>query len=182
MTTKHPPKLSKKASTKKPAPETKNHEPPPKTPPSQPPKSLYTMEIDRYRTFLKRGFNTAYKFYGFTLFHSLAPEEKVELFQKLGFEPKNPEDFYNLGCLAAQKEDYTTARDFFQKTLDVAADFEEAYYNLALTQEHLGDEKAAIHNWEMYNEFLDEDSSEAIVISEHLAELKAFKTETKKKK
>ncbi len=182
MPTKRKTKSSKKTTTKDASSPQENTKAPADHTLSRPPKSLYEKEIDGYRAFLKRGFDTAYRFYGFTLFHSLSPEEKVGLFQKLGFEPKNPEDFYNLGCLAVKKGDYTTARDFFQKTLELAADFEEAYYNLALTQEHLDDEKAAINNWEIYNEFLDEDSSEAIVVSEHIAELKAHKADIEQKK
>ena len=147
----------------------------------QPQKSLYDKEIERYRLFLQRGFDTAYKYYGFTLFHSLSPEEKVELFQKLGFDPQNSEDYYNLGCLAVTKEDYAVARNSFEKTIELAADFEEAYYNLALTQEKLGNDKAAIENWEIYNEFLEEDSSEALLISQHIDDLKATKTETETK-
>ena len=148
---------------------------------SKPAKSLYEKELDHYRMFLEHGFDTAYNYYGFSLFHSLSPEEKVEIFKKLGFEPKTPEDFYNLGCLSARDEDYQTARKFFEKTIDMAADFEEAYYNLALTLEKLGKDKAAIENWELYSEFLDDDSSEALLISQHLEELKGTKSIAKTK-
>ena len=148
---------------------------------SPPPKNLYEKEIERYRVFLQHGFDVAYKYYGFTLFHSLSNEEKVDIMQKLGFEPKNPEDFYNLGCLAAQNNDFNQARKYFEKTIELAADFEEAYFNLAMTHESLGNEKAAIENWEIYSEFLDEDSSEAIHISQHIDEIKSGKLETKPK-
>ena len=144
-------------------------------------KNLYQRELERYHVFLQYGFDVAYKYYGFSLFHSLLPEEKVEIMQKLGFEPKNPEDFYNLGCLAAQKEDYVSAREYFEKTIDMAADFEEAYFNLAITKENLGEEEDAIQNWEIYSEFLDEDSSEALLISQRIEDLKAAQTVSKKK-
>lgn len=146
-----------------------------------PQKNLHERELERYRVFLQYGFDVAYKYYGFSLFHSLFPEEKVEIMQKLGFKPKNPEDYYNLGCLAAQKEDYVSACKFFEKTIDMAADFEEAYFNLAITQENLGEEEDAIQNWEIYSEFLDEDSSEALLISQRIEELKAAHTVSKKK-
>ena len=177
-------KSAKKASTKKEASEEKTTETPAAAEPSTsvPSKNLYEKEVERYRTFLKRGFDTAYKVYGFTLFHSLPPEEKVSLLHELGFEPKNPEDFYNLGCLAAQQGDFATASEYFQKTIELAADFEEAYYNLALVQENLGDENSAVKNWEIYVEFLDEDSSETVMVSEHIVELKAQIAEKKKKK
>jgi tetratricopeptide (TPR) repeat protein len=147
--------------------------------PSQPQKSLYEKEMERYRIFLQHGFDVAYKYYGFSLFHSLSNEEKVEILKKLGFEPKNPEDFYNLGCMAAKREDFAAARNFFEKTIALAADFEQAYYNLALTLESLGQDKDAIRNWEIYNEFLDEDSSDTLLVSQHIAELKGTKAESK---
>ena len=138
----------------------------------QPLKNLYEKEIERYRSFLEHGFDVAYQYYGFTLFHSLSNEEKVEILKKLGFEPRNPEDFYNLGCMAAKREDYAAARNYFEKTIGLAADFEEAYYNLAFVLENLEEEKAALENWGIYNEFLDEDSAEALLISQHIQELK----------
>ncbi|MBN1899912.1 hypothetical protein JW926_01140 [Candidatus Sumerlaeota bacterium] len=144
-------------------------------------KNLYEKELEKYRVFLQYGFDVAYKYYGFSLFHSLTAEEKVETMQKLGFEPRNPEDFYNLGCLAAQKDDYVNASKFFQKTIEMAPDFEEAYYNLAISQENLGEEKEAIENWETYSEFLEEDSSEALLISQRIEELKSSHTPAKKK-
>lgn len=144
-------------------------------------KNLYEKEMEKYRIFLQYGFDVAYKYYGFSLFHSLTPEEKVDIMQKLGFEPRNPEDYYNLGCLAAQKGDFLNASKYFQKTIEIAADFEEAYYNLAITQENLGEEQDAIQNWEMYSEFLDEDSSEALLISQHIADLKTTQSSSKKK-
>jgi len=147
---------------------------------SQSLKTLYEREMERYRVFLQHGFDVAYKYYGFSLFHSLSNEEKVDILKKLGFEPKNPEDFYNLGCMAAKKDDYRAARNFFEKTIELAADFEEAYYNLALTLENLGEENEAITNWEIYNEFLDEDSSEALLVSQHIEELKGPKPESKR--
>jgi tetratricopeptide (TPR) repeat protein len=104
----------------------------------------------------------------------------VEILKKLGFEPKNPGDFYNLGCVAARREDYAAARNYFEKTIELAADFEEAYYNLALTLESMGREKDAIRNWEIYNEFLDEDSSEALLVSQHIEELKGTSVEAKR--
>jgi len=143
-------------------------------------KNLYEREMERYRVFLEHGFDVAYKYYGFTLFHSLSNEEKVEILKKLGFEPKNPEDFYNLGCMSAKKEDYTAARNYFERTIELAADFEQAYYNLALTLERMGEEEAAIKNWEIYSEFLDEDSTEALLISQHLEELRGGKSESKR--
>jgi len=148
--------------------------------PSQPLKTLYEREMERYRVFLQHGFDVAYKYYGFSLFHSLSNGEKVEILKKLGFEPKNPGDFYNLGCVAAKREDYAAARNYFEKTIELAADFEEAYYNLALTLESMGREKDAIRNWEIYNEFLDEDSSEALLVSQHIEELKGTSVEAKR--
>ena len=135
-------------------------------------RNLYDEEMQRYRSFLDRGFDKAYNHYGFTLFHSLSPEEKVNLFQELGFDPINPEDFYNIGCVAAQEEDYKKARKFFEKTIEAAADFEEAYHNLAIVLEKLGEMEKAREYWEIYNEFLDEDSSESLYVSQHLDELK----------
>jgi len=140
---------------------------------AQPQKNLYEREVERYRHHLQRGgFDAAYPMYGFTLIHSLQPEEKVDIFQKLGFDPKTPEDFYNLGCVAAKKEDFIKAREYFEQTIDLAPDFEEAYYNLAIVLENLGQESEAVEKWEIFCEFLDEDSTEATIVTQHLEELK----------
>ena len=140
---------------------------------AQPQKNLYEREVDRYRHHLERGgFEAAYPMYGFTLIHSLQPEEKVELFQKLGFDPKTPEDFYNLGCVAAKKENFEKAREYFEKTIDLAPDFEQAYYNLAVVLENLGLESEAAEKWGIFCEFLDENSSEATIVTQHVEELK----------
>ncbi len=135
-------------------------------------KSLFESEMDRYRAYLERDFETASRYYGFTLFHSLTPEERVTLFREMGFEPQTAEDFYNLGCMAAKEENLAAAKGFFEKTIEIAADFEVAYYNLALTLEKMGDEPSAIEMWEAYVEFLDDDASEALMIAQHVDEMK----------
>lgn len=140
--------------------------------PSLPQENLYKREMERYRTHLQRGFEPAYKIYGFTLFHSLMAEEKMDIIQQLGFKPKEPEDFFNLGCIAAKKDEYPKACEHFRKTIELAEDFEQAYYNLAICLEHLGEFKDAIENWKIYCEFLSEDSSEAPMIAKHIEELK----------
>jgi tetratricopeptide (TPR) repeat protein len=70
-------------------------------------------------------------------------------------EPNNPNYFIKLGQLklasvatikddAAKKQAIQDAKNLFQQSVDKKQDFDAGYYNLALTQEGLGDQNGAI--------------------------------------
>ncbi len=59
-------------------------------------------------------------------------------------DPTNPQACYYLGSLAFEEKDVATAVEFFQKTILLSPDFEQAYYELALAQLGLNQASAAL--------------------------------------
>jgi tetratricopeptide (TPR) repeat protein len=112
----------------------------------------------------------AYRRWGFALFHSLAPERRVEESMRLGFKPTDPLDHYNLGCHYAQQLQFDKAVEEFSQALKAKPGFLEAQYNLALSQEMSGDLVAARKTWNAYLEKC-ENAEEAAEIKDHLTEL-----------
>ncbi len=126
--------------------------------------NLYDQEVERYKAALNRDLEHAYKRYGFTLFHSLPGPDVVELRQKLGLMGDEASDIYNIGCLAAEKEDYPEAIARFKEALDKAPEFSEAEFNLAVALAKSGDAAGAKSQLESYlkREELTEDETAAV--------------------
>jgi tetratricopeptide (TPR) repeat protein len=59
-------------------------------------------------------------------------------------DPANAQAYYLLGSLADDQRQLPEAVDYFQKTLILSEDFEEAYYDLARVQIDINDPKAAL--------------------------------------
>lgn len=136
------------------------------------PADFYDAEVARFEAFLDRDPNEAFHRYGLTLIHSLPPQKQVELAQKMGFIPKTALDYYNLACLAIERQDVTAALGLLQQALKLDNEMEDAIYNLALCHERLGNKSEALNQWKKYLEIAeDEDSKEQV--QAHLAELSA---------
>lgn len=134
---------------------------------------LYKFELQRYCTALKRDLDQAYKRYGFTLFQSLEPTDKIHWRHEIGFVPVDEIDFYNLGTVAAAQEDYHQAKDWFRKALKVKPEMPGAIFNLALCYERLNSKHKAGQLWEEYLKLLDPAQSEEIeAVKDHLETLK----------
>ena len=78
------------------------------------------------------------------------PEEYVKQQESLGFPPKLARDFYNLGCVAAEEEDFDAALKHLQQCLTIDKDFIPAYFNLGVVFELKGDSAKARQNYEKY--------------------------------
>lgn len=134
------------------------------------PVDFYDKEINKYKKTLKRDKDTAFKRYGFTVFHSLDDYEKIELKEELGFEAVDEQDFYNIATTAAVKGDYEKAKKFFEKALKSKKDFPNASFNLALTYAKLNDNKKAVDLLKDYLKNV-EDPFEKEEVEEFISEL-----------
>ncbi len=134
--------------------------------------NLYDQEVERYKAALNRDVEHAHNRYGFTLFHSLPGPDVVELRQKLGLMGAEATDVYNIGCLAAEKEDYSEGIARFKEAMKKAPEFSEAEFNLAVALAKSGDEAAAKKQFESYLKREELSEEETAAAEECLQELK----------
>jgi tetratricopeptide (TPR) repeat protein len=132
--------------------------------------ALLDRSVEQYRTEASEDVEKAQDRFGFTLFHSLAPEEKVLHLKKLGFEPRDAIDHYNLGCAEALQENFEAAIAHFEKALAEKPEMAEAVHNLALTLEKAGRMADAKSRWSKAME-LTRSSEERSQIESHIATL-----------
>lgn len=137
-------------------------------PPEEP--TLTEKLVEQFASAIDKDGKKAFGRWGFALFHSLSDEKAYAELIRLGFEPRDPLDFYNLGCHHAANENYSKAIDAFHQALKLDPEMAEAQYNLALAQEKAGDTGNARKTWNQYLEGC-EDTDEATEIKSHLTEL-----------
>ncbi len=133
-------------------------------------RNFFEKEIGIYRGFLARSWDSAYKRYGLTLFHSLSAEEKVKFMQELGFEPIDARDFYNKAVLSIQNNDLKKAEQFLQKALEIDPEHPESIFNMALLLEKTDRKVQALEYWGKYLDVIS-DEEEIRVISDHLEQV-----------
>ena len=133
---------------------------------------FYDVEVNRYSSALDEDLPDAMKRYGFTLFHSLPFAEQLELGRKLGFEPRDAVDFYNLAGVEIEKEQYEAAAKLLQQALKADGQFADAAYNLAMCHEKMGNRSEAAKQWNRFLELSDDDTTKQQVQA-YLAEPKA---------
>jgi tetratricopeptide (TPR) repeat protein len=126
--------------------------------------------VAKYRQNLDQDFDGSHARYGFTLFHSLKPHEKIQNLTRLGFEPRDGVDHYNLGCVAALQENFDLAVTHFEKALEEHPEFADAAQNLALALERGGRSEDARRQWRRCLELTLTEPDRA-AIEAHLAEL-----------
>ncbi|MCX7011669.1 MAG: tetratricopeptide repeat protein [Candidatus Sumerlaeota bacterium] len=137
----------------------------------QPSGNLYQEELRRYRMALNRGIDRAYRRYGFVLYHSLEGAEAVELRQKIGLPMEDALDAYNLGVVAAQKDEWAEAVRCFQQALAADSALADAEYNLALALEKKGDAAGARKRWNSYLKREDLSEADRGAVEAHVKEL-----------
>lgn len=118
--------------------------------PQEEAKDLYHREIERYRHAVQENKDEAYRRYGFTMAHSVEPEEYLAYCLEMGFEPETAVDFYNLGNVAVKNEDLDGAIDYYEKALSIDKQFAPALYNLAAVHEQKEDTKKAADHYKKY--------------------------------
>lgn len=127
-------------------------------------------QLELLRQSLAAEGEVAYERWGLALFHSLSDEEVEAQRITLGVEPKDALDFYNRGCLLAQREDFAGAAKAFERAGQLDANLADAFYNRALALESAGDKSAARQAWQGYLERFGE-SEEAAEVRQHLEAL-----------
>ena len=152
--------------------EEKNIEKPETTEEQEVQLNLYEKQLEQFRKLVAENLEEALDIYGIWQVHSLTPEEKMELFERLGFSPRQAQEFYNLGLRSARQGDYKQAEAYFKKSLEENPDFNEAIYNLALTYEHLGNIKKSIDLWQLYQERIGSRHPDYSTVRSHIRTLK----------
>jgi tetratricopeptide (TPR) repeat protein len=131
---------------------------------------LLDKSMAKYRHNLSESTESAQDRYGFTLFHSLRPEEKVQHIEKLGFEARDAIDHYNLGSAAALQENFEVAVKQLQRAVELDPQFADAVHNLALALERAGRVDDAKGQWRRYLELSPAGESRSMAEA-HLHEL-----------
>lgn len=141
------------------------------------PEPIYSKNLDDFRAALSRFPERAYGIYGLSLLYSLKPDEVAREKVRLGVQPKDPRDFYNLGVLASREERYDEALKMYQKSAELEGDFPELYYNMGLAYERLKQVSKAVDSYTRYAELARKDESEETrneirLVKNHIRELK----------
>ncbi len=137
---------------------------------------MFRATVDAFRRNLQTNRDQALDRYGMTLYHSLPLDRRTVLGRELGFLKDDAITRYNLGIAAVSEENWTKAIEYFQKSLELDSDLNEALYNLALAKEKNGDVPGAVDSFRMLlshvrdNEKWAEDVES---IESHLQELEA---------
>jgi len=137
-----------------------------------PREDFYASEVSRFETIMDRDLKEAFHRYGFTLYHSLPAARQVELSQKLGFVRNDATDYYNLGGVAIQREDYSGAIRHLNRALELDPKLSEATFNLALCYEKTNQKNEAVRQWKHYLEAV-EDEDDKHAVEAHLQQLTA---------
>ncbi|MBN1476170.1 tetratricopeptide repeat protein [Candidatus Sumerlaeota bacterium] len=148
----------------------------PETPSERAPEShatglaLLDTAMEQFRLNLSKDMDEAQQRFGFTLFHSLTPQEKVRHLEALGFEPRDGIDHYNLGCVDALQGNFESAIGHFERAVADQPDLLEAVFNLALSLERAGRTPEAKKQWGRALD-LTSDEAERREIEAHIAAL-----------
>jgi tetratricopeptide (TPR) repeat protein len=136
----------------------------------QPQHNLYERQRTIFQSSLDADLESGLARYGFGFFHSLLPEDRFLLQDKLGMPCQDAADLYNLGNAHASREEYERAVEYWKKALKMDPSLHAATYNIALACERLGKTAEARKLYEAYIESL-EDAEEKQRIEEHLTQL-----------
>lgn len=93
--------------------------------------------------------------FGFTIWHTVAPEKQMAIREKLGIKHTTANQLYDCGTLAAQNGDFAGAEPHLRAALEKDPDHGLAAYNLAFCLEQLGRKKDARKAYEQYLEIID---------------------------
>jgi tetratricopeptide (TPR) repeat protein len=131
---------------------------------------LYERELARYRETLRLDTEVAQDRYGMTLIHSLSPSEKVLALKEMGNEITNAADYYNLGFVHAQDENWDEAINYFRRAIELDPKLADAIYNLGVCYEKANLLPQAKSTWQHYHDAI-EDAELKKDIKEHIKAL-----------
>ncbi len=113
-------------------------------------KDLYDFEISRFMELLAKDRAYAFQRYGWTLMYSLEPEQTFKLIQELGWKGREALDFYNLGAIQCQEENYKEAMKNFEKAESMGCNRPELFFNMAVIYEGQEDKTQAKQYYQKY--------------------------------
>jgi len=124
---------------------------------------LYERELARYRETLRLDTEVALERYGMTLIHSLSPSEKVLALKEMGNEITDAADYYNLGHMHAEDENWDEAISFFRRAIELEPTLTDAIYNLAVCYQKANLLPQAKSTWQSYHDALSDPAQKADV-------------------
>ncbi len=131
---------------------------------------LYEKELARYRETLRLDSEVALERYGMSLIHSLSPAEKVLALKDMGNEITDPADYYNLGHMHANDENWDEAINYFKRAIDLQPTLTDAIYNLAVCYQKANLLPQAKSAWQSYHDAID-DPAEKAEVQSHIKSL-----------
>ncbi len=131
---------------------------------------LYERELARYRETLRLDTEVAMDRYGMSLIHSLSPSEKVLALKEMGNEITDAADYYNLGIMHADDENWDEAISYFRRAIELEPSLTDAIYNLAVCYQKSNLLPQAKSAWQSYHDAI-EDDEEKIQVKEHIGSL-----------
>lgn len=128
---------------------------------------LYEREMARYRETLRLDTEVAQDRYGMTLIHSLSPSEKVLALKEMGNDITNAADYYNLGFVHGEEENWDEAINYFRRAIELDPKLSDAIYNLAVCYERANLLPQAKSTWQNYHDTI-EDNDLKREVKEHI--------------
>lgn len=125
--------------------------------------------VSRFGGALESDTNEAYQRWGLAMFHSIDEGQAHAELSKLGLEPRDALDHYNIGCTHAAAGRFKDACASLETSLALDPAFYEAKYNLALAKEQTGEAETARKLWTEALELAGEE--EAGAIRQHITEI-----------
>lgn len=116
---------------------------------------IYTRQIEGFLQSAQEDLDQALDRYGFTVWHSLPPRERVGLKEKLGIGPLNARDYHARGMAYALEDNYKAAEAELKAALKSDPDYAPAAFNLAVCQEKMERFDDARKSYEKYLKILD---------------------------
>lgn len=113
-------------------------------------KDLYDFEISRFMELLAKDRTYAFQRYGWSLIYSLEPEQTFTLIQESGWKGREALDFYNLGTIQCQEENFKEAMKNFEKAESMGCNRPELFFNMALIYEGQEDKTNAKQYYQKY--------------------------------
>lgn len=142
----------------------------PEEPTGPHPSEYFVRQLDDFRQSLANDGEGTMARLGISLLQCLNDEEIESQRVAMGIAPKDEYDYYNRGCLLAQREEYADAVKAFDQAIALKSDFAEAQFNRAVTLETNGDMAEARKAWQDFTvQFADSES--ILEIKQHLGEL-----------
>ena len=140
------------------------------TPEAEREESYFEHEEAVYRQAMAEDMKQTLKQRGFAFFHSLPPKERALYRERLGIQSNDPADIYNLGVACQMEGDMKKAVKCWERAIEMAPDFEEAEFNLALAYDEMGKIDDALPHYQRVIEIA-QDPADIARVEERLSQM-----------